>query len=84
MPAPSAIPLGKALGVLGVRREPLGARLVRDRGAGGRDRICVESAARMWLGDVPVALASERVTAALCHRAAARLAHVSQAVIPAP
>ena len=29
-------------------------------------RICVESSARMWLGDVPVALASERVTAALC------------------
>jgi hypothetical protein len=84
MPPPSAIPLGKALADLGVRREPLGARLARDPAAGGCGHICVESSARMWLGDVPVALASERVTAALCHRAASRLAHVRQAVVPAP
>jgi hypothetical protein len=87
-PPPSALPLGKALAGLGVRREPLGARLVRDAagGVGGAASggICVESSARMWLGDVPVALASERVTAALCQRAAARLDHVRQAVIPTP
>lgn len=58
-PAPprSAVPLGKVLGDLGVRREPLGARLVHEPIAG------VEASARMWLGDVPVALASEFMTA---------------------
>ena len=87
-PPPSVLPLGKALADYGVRREPLGARLVRDAaggvGGGASGGICVESSARMWLGDVPVALASERVTAALCQRAAARLDHVRQAVIPTP
>jgi hypothetical protein len=83
-PPPTTVPLGKALAGLGVRREPLGARLVREPTAGEGCHIAVESSARMWLGDVPVALASERVTAALCRRAAARLAHVRQAVIPAP
>jgi hypothetical protein len=136
-PPPSDVPLGKALAGLGVRREPLGARLARDGAreqdgadskdaahadsASGRcradgrnsadkasageasagertradgensadgengagwppaDRVAVESSARMWLGDVPVALASERVTAALCDRAAPRLARVSSA-----
>jgi hypothetical protein len=97
-PPPSPVPLGKALAGLGVRREPLGARLARDSalenngtrennsahdnnsagdmdGAGqSADRASVESSARMWLGDLPVALASERVTAALCHRAIPRLA----------
>lgn len=82
MPPPSTLPLGKALADLGVRREPLGARLVRDPAAGASGCIAVESSARMWLGDVPVALASERVTAALCQRAASRLAHVRQAVLP--
>jgi hypothetical protein len=84
IPPPSTLPLGKALADLGVRREPLGARLVRDQAADAGGRIAVESSARMWLGDAPVALASERVTAALCQRAATRLAHVRQAVIPAP
>ena len=62
-PAPplSDIPLGTMLAVLGVRREPLGARMVRDGTS-----IAVESSARMWLDGVPVALASERVTAAFC------------------
>jgi hypothetical protein len=71
-PPPTAVPLGKALAALGVRREPLGARLVHDDGTripGGR--VSVTSSARMWLADVPVALASERVTAELCQRAAA-------------
>jgi hypothetical protein len=70
-PPPTDVPLGKALAGLGVRREPLGARLVRDDGTrvpGGR--VSVTSSARMWLADVPVALASERVTAELCQRAA--------------
>jgi hypothetical protein len=73
-PAPprSDVPLGKALAGLGVRREPLGARLVR---SGSSDNIAVESSARMWLGDLPVALASERVTAQLCQRASSRLTH---------
>ena len=69
---PSDVPLGKALARFGVRREPLGARLVHDDGTripGGR--VSVTSSARMWLADVPVALASERVTAELCQRAAA-------------
>jgi hypothetical protein len=82
-PPPSPIPLGKALAELGVRREPLGARLIRATGAGDVSHIAVESSARMWLGDVPVALAGERVTAALCHRASARLARVREAVLPA-
>lgn len=71
-PPRSDVPLGKALAGLGVRREPLGARLVR---SGSSDNIAVESSARMWLGDLPVALASERVTAQLCQRAGRRLAH---------
>ena len=69
-PPPTDVPLGKALAGLGVRREPLGARLVHDDSAripGGR--VSVTSSARMWLADVPVALASERVTAELCQRA---------------
>jgi hypothetical protein len=70
----SDVPLGKALAGLGVRREPLGARLVR---SGSSDNIAVESSARMWLGNLPVALASERVTAQLCQRAGSRLAHRS-------
>jgi hypothetical protein len=76
MPRPSALPLGKALADLGARREPLGARLVRDvpgiTVSGGS--VVLELSARIWLGDVPVALASERVTAELCWRATARLA----------
>ena len=74
-PPPTDVPLGKALVGLGVRREPLGARLVHDdstRVPGGR--VSVTSSARMWLADAPVALASERVTAELCQRAAVRYA----------
>lgn len=80
-PPPSAVPLGKALAELGVRREPLGARLVRDTADG--TEISVESSARMWLGDLPVALATERVTADLCQHASARLARIRAATIPA-
>jgi hypothetical protein len=71
-PPRSDVPLGKALAGLGVRREPLGAHLVRSDSS---DNIAVESSARMWLGDLPVALASERVTAQLCRRASSRLTH---------
>jgi hypothetical protein len=68
-PPPSDVPLGKALAGLGVHREPLGARLVRDSAGVTGSRVSVESSARMWLAGVPVALASERVTAELCQRA---------------
>ena len=76
-PPPTSLPLGKALAGFGVRREPLGARLVHDDGlgsgsSGSGGRVSVSSSARMWLAGVPVALAGERVTAALCARAAAR------------
>jgi RimJ/RimL family protein N-acetyltransferase len=75
MPCPSDLPLGKALADLGARREPLGARLVRDAtGIMSDGCVVLELSARIWLGDVPVALASERVTAELCHRATGRLA----------
>jgi hypothetical protein len=67
-PPPSAIPLGKVLAELGVRREPLGARLARDSASPPGGGVAVESAARMWLGDLPVALAGERVTAQFCQR----------------
>src|SRR3984957_17217959 len=70
---PSDVPLGKALAGFGVRREPLGARLERDGAGIAGSRVSVRSAARMWLADVPVALASERVTAELCQRAGRRL-----------
>jgi hypothetical protein len=80
MPCPSPLPLGKVLADLGARREPLGARLVRDMpgitvsGGFPGGRVVLELSARIWLGDVPVALASERVTAELCWRATTRLA----------
>jgi hypothetical protein len=73
-PPPSAIPLGKVLARLGVRREPLGARLVRHGPGVSGSRVSVESSARMWLADVPVALAGERVTAEFCQRVVSRLA----------
>jgi hypothetical protein len=71
-PPPSAIPLGRVLADLGVRREPLGARLVRGTASPSGSRILVESSARMWLGDTPVALASERVTTEFCQRVGSR------------
>jgi hypothetical protein len=81
-PPPSDIPLGKALAGLGARREPLGARLVRDGTGLSRSRVSVESSARMWLADVPVALASERVTAEFCQRVGGRLPVARDAVVP--
>jgi hypothetical protein len=42
----------------------------------------VESSARMWLDGLPVALASERVTAEFCQRARARLETTRAAVVP--
>jgi hypothetical protein len=73
-PAPTGIPLGKVLADYGVHREPLGARMVRDSKRLPGGRVAVESSARMWLDGVPVALASERVTAEFCRQARARLA----------
>jgi hypothetical protein len=69
-PPPTGRPLGKVLASFGVRREPLGARLVHEDGSVPGGGVSVSSSARMWLADVPVALAGERVTADLCERAA--------------
>jgi hypothetical protein len=79
-PPPSAIPLGKALAALGVHREPLGARLLRDSPRIPGSRVLVESSARMWLDGAPVALASERVTAEFCQQARSRLASARDAI----
>jgi hypothetical protein len=73
-PLPSAIPLGKVLAGLGVHRESLGARLLRDSTGIPGSRALVESSARMWVDGAPVALASERVTAEFCQHARGRLA----------
>jgi hypothetical protein len=73
-PPPSATPLGTVLAGLGVHREPLGARLLRDTACIPGRRLLVDSAARMWLNGVPVAVAGERVTAQFCRQARARLA----------
>src|SRR3984957_10917561 len=59
-PPPSDVPLGKALAGFGVRREPLGARLVGDRAAIAGSRVSGASSARMWLSDLPGARASGR------------------------
>jgi hypothetical protein len=74
---PSDIPLGTVLAGLGVHREPLGARMVRDSTS-----IAVESSARMWLDGVPVALASERVTAAFCQQARSRQGTAHDPLVP--
>ncbi len=71
-PPPSSVPLGTALAGLGVHREPLGARMVRAADVAGSG-VSVESSARMWLNEMPVALASERVTAEFCRQARGRL-----------
>jgi hypothetical protein len=81
-PPPSAIPLGTVLAGLGVRREPLGARLVRGTVSTYGSQVLVESSARMWLGDVPVALASEQVTAEFCRRVGRRLDAHSRPAVP--
>jgi hypothetical protein len=73
-PPPSAIPLGTVLAGLGVRRESLGARLAAGTASASGRPVLVESSARMWLGDTPVALASERVTTEFCQRVGRRLA----------
>ena len=67
-PPPSGIPLGKLLAGLGVNREALGARMVRDSGPNSGGRVSVESSARLWLDGMPAALASEHVTAEFCKR----------------
>jgi hypothetical protein len=83
-PAPlsSGIPLGTVLAGLGVRREPLGARLLRDSARGPGSRVLVESSARMWVDGAPVALASERVTAEFCLQVRGRLASARDAIVP--
>ena len=81
-PPPSGIPLGKVLAGFGASREPLGARMVRDSTRIPGSRVSVESSARMWLDGLPVALASERVTAEFCEQARARLASTRAAAVP--
>lgn len=73
-PPMTATPLGTVLARLGVHREPLGAHLLPAGVHSTSSRFLVESSARMWLDGVPVALASERVTAEFCQRARARIA----------
>ena len=80
-PPPSTIPLGRVLADLGVRREPLGARLISAAASASGGRFLVESSARMWLADVPVALASERVATEFCQRSTLRLARSRDDVI---
>ena len=80
-PLPSGTPLGKVLARFGVRREPLGARMVRDQSRISGNRVSVESSARMWLDGLPVALASEQVTAEFCQRARARVANTRATVV---
>ena len=82
-PAPplSQTPLGVVLAGLGTHREPLGVRLANDPADSG-NRILVESSARMWLGDLPVALATERVTAELCLRASRQAARTQDEIFP--
>jgi hypothetical protein len=81
VPLPSAAPLGKVLAGLGVHREPLGARLLRDSARVPGSRACVESSARMWVDGTPVALASERVTAEFCQQARSRLPGTREAAV---
>jgi len=79
-PPPSTTPLGTVLAELGVRRQPLGARVARSTAGASGGRFKVESTARMWLADVPVALASERVTTEFCELVARRLTTPSYAI----
>jgi hypothetical protein len=81
VPPVSDIPLGKALARLGVRREPLGVRLVYGSAGLPGTRVSVESTARIWLAAVPVALASERVTAEFCVRAGGRRASAAAGTV---
>jgi hypothetical protein len=69
---------------LGVHREPLGARLLRDSARAPGSPVLVESSARMWVDGAPVALASERVTAQFCQQARGRLASARDASVPVP
>lgn len=60
VPVARDVPLGPALAGLGVRREPLEARMTPGRrGPDGHEQI-ICSAARLWLGG-PVALIVERI-----------------------
>jgi hypothetical protein len=79
-PPPSAVPLGTVLAALGGHREPLGARLVRAGAGLVGGGLFVESSARMWLDGVPVALASERVSADFCQQVRERMAQARAAV----
>lgn len=54
------VPLGRALGGLGVRREPLDVELTAgERDEDGNEQV-IRSTARLWLGG-PVALVTERI-----------------------
>jgi hypothetical protein len=64
LPAEADMPLGRALAGFGVRRELLGARLTLGRADGAGSDVVIVSAARLWLGSVPVAVVTEHVLAA--------------------
>jgi hypothetical protein len=55
--------------------------MVRDSTSIPGSRVSVEPSARMWLDGVPVALASERVTAEFCQRARTRMASTRTAAV---
>ncbi len=60
LPGPSGAPLGRALRGLGVRREPLEARLTPGLHDTTGEEQVIYSAARLWLG-APIAVVTERV-----------------------
>ena len=61
-PAEADMPLGRALAGYGARREPLEAFLAPG-GDGDGNQVVIASAARLWIGPVPVALVTEHVLA---------------------
>lgn len=60
LPAPRGVPLSRALGGLGVRREPLEVvPTPGERDAAGNELV-ISSAARLWL-DWPIGIVTERI-----------------------
>jgi hypothetical protein len=60
VPAVPGVPLGRALGGLGVRREPLEVVPTPGEHDADGNELVISSAARLWLGG-PIAIVTERV-----------------------
>jgi hypothetical protein len=60
LPAVPGVPLGRALGGLGVRREPLEVVPTPGEHDADGNELVISSAARLWLGG-PIAIVTERV-----------------------